>query len=230
MKKMIAIFGLCAIFASCDILQQMNVPLTELDVANGLKEALIQGVNRGSSSLFSVEANGNSGLLNELLPKEVASALSVAQSLGLSNKINQLTSTLNTAAINSAQKAVPIFISGIRGMSISDAWGILRGNQNAATTFLRTNTSTALVGAVKPEVGSVFATLGLKPSLLQNLGSNNPLLKSLDIDLTQLLSQLVCNKMYEKIGQEEIRIRTDLNARSSALLQRVFAAQTAPRP
>jgi hypothetical protein len=228
MKKFLALFMFCGFLASCDVLSQMGVPLTEADVANGLKEALIQGVNRGAGSLFATQSNGNSALLNELLPPDVANVLSVAKSLGLSSKINQLTNTLNTAAVNSAQNSIPVFVNSIRGMSISDAWGILRGAQNAGTNYLRQSTGTDLVRAVQPEVNTVFSSLGLKPSLLQNLGSNNSMLKALDVDLTQLLSQLICNKMYSKIEQEEGRIRTDISARTTGLLQRVFAAQTAP--
>jgi hypothetical protein len=225
MKKIIAIFSLCIVFMSCDILKQMGVPLTEQDVANGLKEALIQGVNRGGASLFNTQANGNSGLLNELLPPNVNQALGLAKTLGLTPKINQLSASLNQAAVNSAQKAIPIFISSIRSMNISDAWNILRGGNNAGTSFLRTSTNANLQNAIKPEVLGVFNSLGLKPSLLQNLGVKNPLLKELDIDITGLLSTLVCNKMYEKIGEEEAKIRTDIGSRSTALMQRVFAAQ-----
>jgi hypothetical protein len=225
MKKIIAIFSLCIIFTSCDILKQMGVPLTEQDVANGLKEALIQGVNRGGSSLFATQANGNSGLLNELLPANVNQALGLAKTLGLTPKINQLSASLNQAAVNSAQKAIPIFISSIRSMNINDAWNILRGGNNAGTTFLRTTTNGNLQNAIKPEVLGVFNTLGIKPSLLQNLGVKNPMLKELDVDITGLLSNLVCNKMYEKIGEEEAKIRTDIGSRSTALMQRVFAAQ-----
>jgi Protein of unknown function (DUF4197) len=225
MKKIIATFSLLLLLTSCDVIKQMGLPLTELDVANGIKEALIQGVNKGGSSLFNLQANGNSGLLNELLPAEVGQALNVAKSLGLSPKINQLSNTLNQAAINSAQKAIPVFISGIRGMNITDAFNILRGGTNAGTAFLRNTTNNALQAAIQPEVAGVFRELGIKPKLLQNLGGSNPLLSSLDVDMTSLLSNMVCSKMYDKIGQEEAIIRRDVGARSSILLQKVFAAQ-----
>jgi Protein of unknown function (DUF4197) len=225
MKKIIATFSLLLLLTSCDVIKNMGLPLTELDVANGIKEALIQGVNKGGSSLFNLQANGNSGLLNELLPAEVGQALNVAKSLGLSPKINQLSNTLNQAAINSAQKAIPVFINGIRGMNITDAFNILRGGTNAGTAFLRNTTNNALQAAIQPEVAGVFRELGIKPKLLQNLGGSNPLLSSLDVDMTSLLSNMVCSKMYDKIGQEEAIIRRDVGARSSILLQKVFAAQ-----
>ena len=67
-KKIYTLIAITLFFTSCDLLQGISIPLTEADVANGLKEALIQGVNRGGNSLFSTQANGNSALLNELLP------------------------------------------------------------------------------------------------------------------------------------------------------------------
>jgi Protein of unknown function (DUF4197) len=227
-KKIIAFLAITILFTSCEVLQQMGVPLTQLDVANGIKEALIQGVNRGGSSLFTTQANGNSGLLNELLPPNVATILNTAKSLGLSPKIEALSGKLNSAAVNSAQKAVPIFIGAIRGLNISDAFNILRGGNNAATTFLRGATNNALIAAIKPEVNNVFASVGLQPTLLGNLGTKNPLLSALDIDMTGLLSNMVTAKMYEKIGQEEVKVRTDVAARSSLLMQRVFASGALP--
>ena len=223
-KKIYTLIAITLFFTSCDLLQGISIPLTEADVANGLKEALIQGVNRGGSNLFSTQANGNSALLNELLPKDVASILNTAKSLGLSPKIDAFSKNLNTAAVNSAQKAMPIFVNAIRGMNISDAWNILRGEKNAATNFLRKATGTALLGAIQPEVKTVFQSIGLQPRLLANLGSKNPLLSALDIDMATLLTNMVTTKMYEKIEQEEAKVRTDAGARTTALMQRVFAA------
>ena len=223
MKKIITLLSFTLLLGSCEILSQLGLPLTQADVANGLKEALIQGVNRGGTSLFSAGANGNSGLLNELLPSNVASIISTARQLGFAPKIDAVTNKLNTAAVNTANKAMPIFISAIRGMNISDAFNILRGDKNAATVFLRRATSAALTAAIKPEVNSVFSSVGLQPTLLGNLGTKNPLLSGLDVDLTGMLSNLVCDKMYAKIEQEEAKIRTNLSDRSTALMQRVFA-------
>jgi hypothetical protein len=226
MKKIIAVFAFILTFVSCDILRQTGLPLTELDVANGLKEALVQGVNRGSGSLFNVQANGNTGLLNELLPENAANILNIAKTLGLSPKVNALSDNLNKAAMTSVQKSVPIFINAIRTISIVDAWNILRGNPNAATAYLRNATQSSLMSAIRPEVSNVFTSLGMKTNLLGNLGSNSPLLKNLDVDLAQILSAAITQKMFAKIAQEEARIRQDVGARSTVLLQRVFGAIT----
>jgi hypothetical protein len=231
MKKIIAVCLTVLTLASCDVLKQLNIPLTEMDVANGIKEALIQGVNRGGSGLFSAQANGNSGLLNELLPADIGNLIGMARNLGLSPKIDKFSNTLNDAAINSAKKAVPIFISSIKGMNLANAWNILRGASNAGTNYLRQTTNQQLISAIRPEVNSVFNLMGLKPNLIGNLNTSNPLLKGLDLDLTGLLSNLITQKMFAKIEQEEARVRTDVGARSTALMQKVFAsANFQPQP
>ncbi len=223
-RKLITVFALILTFTSCDLLQHAGLPLTELDVANGLKEALVQGVNRGSSSLFTTQANGNTGLLNELLPDNAAKLLTVAKQLGLSPKINELSNNLNRAAVNSVQKSVPVFVNAIRGITIVDAWNILRGNQTAATTYLRNAAQSNLINAVSPEVNQVFASVGIKPTLMANLGSKSPLLQAFDVNLAQLLTTAITQKMFMKIAEEEVRIRQNVAARTTSLMQRVFGA------
>jgi hypothetical protein len=227
MKKIIAVFAFILTLTSCDLLQQAGLPLSEMDVANGLKEALVQGVNRGSSNLFTTQANGNTGLLNELLPDNAATILNIAKTLGLSPKINALSNNLNQAAVNSVQKSVPIFINAIRGINIVDAWNILRGGPNAATTYLRNATQNALITAVRPEVTNVFTSMGLKPTLMGNLGTKSPLLTAFDVDLGQVLTTAITQKMFAKIAEEEGRIRTNVAARTTSLMQLVFGAATA---
>jgi hypothetical protein len=230
MKKIFLLIATVITFTGCDILSQMGVPLTEADVANGLKQALIQGVNRGAEGMFAVQGNGNTALLNQLLPREAVSLINTAKSLGFGPQIEKFTNSLNTAAVNSVKNSVPIFVSSITSMNVKDAWSILRGAQNAATMYLQNTTQSGLISVIRPEVMSVFNSLGLKSSLLANLGTSNALLKGLDIDLSGVLTNLITTEMFKKVAEEEVRIRTDINSRTTMLMQRVFAAATQPAP
>jgi hypothetical protein len=162
-----------------------------------------------------------------MLPAEAQKLLQLASTLGFDDKVKKFSNTLNTAAINSAQKSVPVFINGIRQMNITDAIGVLRGGRDAGTQYLRRTTNANLVAAIQPEVNNVLQSVGLKPTVLGNLGVKNPLLSGLDINISNALTQLICQKMYEKIAEEEVRIRTNINARTSGLLQRVFSSADA---
>ena len=44
---------------------------------------------------------------------------------------------INRAAEDAASEAKPIFVNSIRSMTIADALGILKGEENAATQYLK---------------------------------------------------------------------------------------------
>jgi hypothetical protein len=62
------------------------------------------------------------------------------QQLGLSKDIDKFTNTLTTAATQTATNSIPVFVDGIKKMSITDAIGIVKNGGTAATDYLRTST------------------------------------------------------------------------------------------
>ena len=65
--------------------------------------------------------------------------------------------SMNRAAEDAATSATNIFIRAIKGMSIGDAMGILRGKDTAATSYLRTATNAELVAAFRPVIEASLA-------------------------------------------------------------------------
>ena len=57
---------------------------------------------------------------------------------------------MNRAAEDAAKNAAPIFANAVKGMSFSDALSILRGSDDAATTYLKQKTSASLTEAFRP--------------------------------------------------------------------------------
>jgi hypothetical protein len=132
---------------------------------------------------------------------------------------------MNRAAEDAAKKAAPIFISAIKGITIQDGINILRGGNNAATTFLRSKTATALTNAFAPVIktslnkvnaqqiwNTVFSTYNSLP-LSQN---------KVNTDLTAYVTQKALDGIFTEIAQEEMKIRTDPAAQVTGLLQKVF--------
>src|SRR5690606_38820293 len=72
--------------------------------------------------------------------------------LGLDNEVDKFVMTLNRGAENAAKEAKPIFIEAIRAMTIDDAWAILRGEDDAATQYLKRTTSGLLKEKFKPVI------------------------------------------------------------------------------
>jgi hypothetical protein len=64
--------------------------------------------------------------------------------VGLGDQVDKFVMTLNRGAEDAAREAKPIFITAIRAMTIQDAWSILKGENDAATQFLKRTTSSLL--------------------------------------------------------------------------------------
>lgn len=212
------------LLTGCDALQQVSAPLTGTDVGNGLKEALQLGVNLAGRNLNS-NVFGPNFLVNELLPADVGKALNTARQLGFGAQVDQINSKVSQAAVSAVQQSLPIFRQAITQMSFKDAWAILRGGNGAGTRYLRETVGATVLGAIQPQVNSLFQSVGLKPTVLQSLGVNNPLLKSLDYDMSQALTRVINTKIFNEIERQENDIRTNIGSRATLLLQRVFAAQ-----
>ena len=129
-------------------------PLTEEQMGEGLKEALNQGVEKAVTQL-STENGYYASPYKILLPEEAQAVVSRVSALpGFGNVEQDLVERLNKAAELAAKKATPIFVDAITGLTIKDALNLVMGDDDAATRYLETNTSTALIGAFQPVIKS----------------------------------------------------------------------------
>lgn len=221
MKKII--IGLfCVVLlplSSCDVLKSVagNV-LTEGDAASAIREMLTIGSN--GNALISKDA-----LMSAILPKDVNNVLQKLQQLGLSNEIDKFSNTLTTAATQTATNSIPVFVDGIKHMSIVDAVSIVKNGGTAATDYLRANVGDNLRTTVTPIMRTALNQYNIanewdklvKPAKLL-LGNK----VNLNLDLDNLLAGVVTNAMFNKIAEEETAVRTTAQARTSPLLQKVF--------
>src|SRR5437868_11611621 len=124
--------------------------LTTDDVISGLKEALNNGVNNGTAKLSAVNGFFANAAVKILMPPEAEKVEKTLRSIGLGKEVDNAILSMNRAAEDAAKSAAPIFLSAIKQMSISDAWGILRGGDTAATAYLRKTTTVSLTNAFRP--------------------------------------------------------------------------------
>ena len=122
-------------------------------------------------------------------------------------------------------------------MTISDAVGILKGDDNAATQYLRNSTYNQLVDLYRPKIktsidkkliGNVSA--GQSWDMLTgkwNEAANSMVgqmagFKPVNIQLDEYLTQKALDGLFLKITDEEKKIRKDPVARVNDILKRVF--------
>ncbi|MBN2166840.1 MAG: DUF4197 domain-containing protein [Marinilabiliaceae bacterium] len=238
----IAIMAL-GLFSCIELQQVLDVynqsqPLTESDVAKGLKEALKVGTDTAVANLAKTNGYFGNKLYKILLPPEADIIVNNISKIPGGNKlVNDAILGINRAAEDAAKEAAPIFVNAITGMTIQDAWNILKGNDNAATEYLKKTTYNQLVNLYSPKIGkSLDKPLVAGISTSQTWGTltsnwnkiaNNPVGKiagftPVNTELNRYLTEKALNGLFLKIADEEKMIRKNPLNRVTELLKRVF--------
>jgi hypothetical protein len=233
MKKLIFIAFLF-LAASCSELQTiadqaLEEPqqITNNQIRKGLKQALQKGIDQQVSKL--TEKNGfyKNDQVKILLPGELQKVDNGLRKIGLGNLADEGLKLMNRAAEDAVKKATPIFVNAIKNMSIADAKQILLGNDNAATDFLRNNTSDQLYNEFYPVVSQSFQDVGADQLWTSAISKYNkiPFQKDVNPDLSKYVTHQALNGVYKMIAVEEKQIRKDFSSRTTDLLRRVFKLQ-----
>src|SRR5882762_4192168 len=116
---------------------QAQFSLSNEEVGNGLKEALTQGISKGSDALSQADGYFKNPGIKIPFPPDAKKVEDKLRAIGLGNDVDRFIMTLNRGAEDAAKQAKPIFVDAIKQMTIEDAWGILKGQPDAATQFLK---------------------------------------------------------------------------------------------
>jgi hypothetical protein len=203
-----------------------NTP-TSSEVAEGLKEALLKGASNGADKLSQVDGYFGNPEIKIPFPPDVKKVEDRLRKMGFNNEVDRFVATLNHGAEDAAKEAKPIFISAIQSMSIEDAWGILKGQQDAATQYLKRTTSDQLKGKFKPVIQNSLNKVSATKYYgdLVNTYNKIPLVEKVNPDLDEYATDMAIQGLFTMIAKEEKNIRQDPIARTTDILKRVFAYQ-----
>ena len=220
------------IISGCAQMQQLmnQLPQTQglgLDISGGLKEALNNGISKQVTKLTAVDGFYKNEAVKILLPEELKRVDAALRKIGLSSMADDGIKMLNRAAEDAVKEATPIFVDAVRNMTFTDAKTILMGKENSATQYLQNSTSTSLYSKFNPVIQNSFNKVGADQVWTNIIKRYNtiPFVKKVNPDLTDYVTNQAMNGVFKMIAVEEKNIRTNLNSRSSVLLQRVFALQ-----
>lgn len=227
MRTFVLTLALTVGLGSCDLLHQaaqLNPIPTESEVASGLKEALKNGVSGGTDLLAKPGAFLNNNLIKILFPPEVADVERRLRAIGLGSEVDRAVNALNTGAEKAMEKAKPIFVDAITGMSITDAMNVLKGGNGAATNFLRNTTSNALRAAFKPVIQEALNSVGATRYWNDLFTAYNkiPLVKPVTTDLGAYVTDKAMMALFTEIEKEENAIRANPAKRTTEILKKVF--------
>lgn len=206
---------------------QQNSTLTTDEVSKGLKEALTQGISKGSDQASQVDGYFRNALLKIIVPPEMQEVNQKLRSLGMNKLMDDFELSLNRGAEAAAQKAKPVFISAITAMTIQDVWSILKGGEDAATQYLKRTTQQQLHEAFKPVIHNSLQEVNATKyySQIASVYNQIPTKQKINPDLDDYVTGRAIDGLFVLIRQEESNIRSNASARATALLKKVFAPE-----
>jgi len=233
MRKIWLAFFIPLFMMSCDpkdlqrAMDLLDVPLSNAEIAKGLKQALQLGVGE-SVNFLSAKDGFYKSAYKILLPEEarkVTDRLKVIP--GFSNVEAVLLEKINRGAEDAAKKAGPIFLTAIRGMSFDDALNILMGDRNAATQYLNTRTNNKLYSEFSPVIVNSLDKFNALAYWADAVNAYNkiPFVNKVNPDLADHVTNSALSGLFSLVEKKEDGIRTDISQRSSELLKKVFAKQ-----
>lgn len=201
--------------------------LSQLDISNGLKEALQFGVDN-SVNFLSIKDGFYKTAYKIYMPEEAQKVVRFVDKIPLTGNLEEtLLSKINHAAEDAASKAGPIFIDAIKSITFNDAKNILMGDKDAATQYLHSRTYNALYGEFKPVLMNSLNKVGVLDYYGDIVSKYNALNigKELNPDMADHINTKALSALFTLIEEKEQGIRSDVGQRTTSLLQKVFAEQ-----
>lgn len=212
--------------------------LTEGDIISGLKEALTVGAKNAAERL-----SGENGYYGDLavkipLPDEAKVIVdNIGKIPGGDKLIEDVILSINRAAEDAAREVAPVFAGSVTQMTITDGYNILHGADNAATDYLRRTTWNELYSLYRPKISAstnkeIVAGISAQQSWTALTDKWNTIagsmagrlagFKPVNTDLDDFLTGKALEGMFLKLEGEELKIRKEVSARVTPILQRVF--------
>jgi len=199
-------------------------PLSQADIGAGLKEALEVGVTDAVDQLSDTDGFLKSAYKIEV-PKEGKKVISKLKSIpGFKNIERDLVQKMNEAAEIAAKKATPIFVDAITSITFDDAKEILRGDDDAATGYLKSKSKKKLYAEFMPVIQKALDEVNAREYWTKATKTYNklPFVKDVNTDLDDHVNTAALHGLFSLIAKKEEGIRNDHNLRSSDLLKKVF--------
>ena len=236
MKRIFVILMMAVCFCGCDILLSTTGnstlgSMSQTELGKAVKELLQVSAD---NSLAKLGVNNGFYQNNEVkipFPPALKKVEDKLKQVGFTNQVNQFTEKLNRSAEDAASGVKEIFKTAITQMTINDALGIIMGNEDAATQYMRKTTTAAITSKVssvvaksneKIKLASYWTPLANKYNTVMMLTGG----AQVNTDLTQYVTEKAVEGIFKTMAKEEKVIRTKTSARTTSLLQRVFGGSS----
>lgn len=218
--------------ASCDSLSNLpgavNLPVSETEAAQGIREALDLGVGRGVSLLNKEDGFFGNAAYKVLMPPEAQRVENTLRQLGMSAMVDKAILQINRAAEDAVGSARPIFVDAIKELTIADALNIIRGSKDAATQYFKQKTTDKLVAAFSPIIKSSlekFSATKYYGDVINTYNKFPTTMTKINPDLPSYVVGKAIDALFDQISQQEAAIRANPAERTTQILKRVFSGR-----
>ncbi len=230
MKKLLLALMSVTVLVSCDVLNKLPQTtgiggITEAEAGQGIKQALSQGLAGAVLQLNKQDGFFKDAFYKILLPPDAKKVENTLRDLGFNNLVDKAILQINRGAEDAAGYAKPIFADAIRNMTLQDAIGLVRNGDTSATHFFREKTMDKLIAAflpvIKASLDKVEATKYYGDAI--NKYNNFPTtFRKINPDLASFVTAKATDALFDLVAKEEKNIRTNIAARTTDILRKVF--------
>ncbi len=202
--------------------------LSNSEIVNGLRQALEIGSRNAGRQLSNINGYYGNQLIKIVMPPEAQKVERTLRAVGLGSEVDKAILSMNRAAEDAANKAVPIFVNSIKQMTIQDGVGILKGGNGAATRYLKSRTTAQLTNEFRPIIENSLNKVEATKYWRQVFTLYNQLpttFNKVNPDLTAYVTEKALQGLFITLEQEENKIRHNPSARVTDLLRKVFGAK-----
>ena len=198
--------------------------LSQAEAVQGLKETLTVGISKGADQASQTDGFYLNKFIRIPFPPDAQRVANTLRGIGLGSQVDKFELTLNRGAEDAAKSAKPIFLSAIKSLTFKDVWGILTGEKDAATNYLKRTTTQQLTTAFQPIMQRSLDQVGATKYYTDLTTRYNriPLVTPVQTDLNQYATGKAIDGLFTLVAQEEANIRENPVARTTAILKRVF--------
>lgn len=202
----------------------LTTGLSEEEIGSGLKEALTQGVNKGVAQLSKTDGYFKDPEIKIPMPNEAKKVEDKLRKIGQGEKVDEAILSMNRAAEDASSGAKDLFVEAIKAMTITDATNILKGNDDAATQYLKKSTNNQLTEKFKPIIKTSLDKVGATKHWETVFSTYNkiPFVDKVNPNLEEYVTEKAITGLFIQVAKEELQIRQDPLARTSDLLKKVF--------
>ena len=199
--------------------------ITDSKASAGLKEALEVATQKAVSLTGRTNGYFGDAAIKILMPAKLQSMEQGLRAVGYGPQIDEFVLSMNRAAEQAAPAAKQIFGNAITNMSFDDAKKILTGGNTSATDYFKAKTTNELTAAFKPVIDKSMGQVGVTKQYQALVGKFEtiPFVKTQSFDLDNYVTGKALDGLFHVVGEQETMIRTNPAARTTTLLQEVFA-------